>query len=188
MKLILETWRKYLAEGEDGCPENVVWHGSPANFDTAVRANKAADKSGNIEQQRTAVYAFKDKKSAVLAGLVGRAPNGDWAKVFVRPDKGMEIIVIRGQIRKGEKIYLYKMPADLFRAAGGTGEESGEGVEYISKDPKDVMWCGKEVEAVDDWLHLVRYADAQDVEWYREQGQEVTEEDLEFLRKHGSKV
>tara|TARA_Y100000034_G_C6705073_1_gene311174 strand:- start:131 stop:694 length:564 start_codon:yes stop_codon:yes gene_type:complete len=187
MKLILENWREFMTE-QQGCPDDVVWHGSEANFNTAVRANKAADLSGLESQNQTGVYAFKDKKAAVLAGLVGRAPNGDWPKVFVRPEKGMKIIVINGQVRHGEQVYLYKMPADLFKPAEGTGEKTGEGVEYVSIEPKDVMWCGKETENVNDWLSLVDYATKEDIEWYKRQGQPVTEEDLEFLRSKGSDV
>ena len=187
MKLLLEQWRGYLREEENSC-KDVVWHGSVANFNTAVRANKAADVSGNPCQNKTAVYAFIDKKSAVLAGLVGRASNGAWAKVFVRPDKGMQIVVINGNIREGEQIYLYKMPIELFEPCVSTGTESGEGTEYTSKEPKDIMWCDKEVENVDDWLDLVRYANREDVEWYKEQGQPVTKEDIEFLRNKGSDV
>jgi hypothetical protein len=187
MKLLLENWRKYLTEEQNSC-KDVVWHGSTANFNTAVRANKAADVSDNPCQQKTAVYAFRDKKSAVLAGLVGRASNGGWAKVFVRPEKGMQIIVINGQIREGEQIYLYKMPRELFEPCTGTGTAGGEGTEYTSKESKDIMWCDKEVENVNDWLHLVRYANREDVEWYKEQGQPVTKEDLEFLKSKGSDV
>jgi len=204
MKLLFENWRKYLTEVQDSCPDDVYWHGTSADFEGNVRASQAHDHSENPCQNENAVYAFKTRDEAVLAGLVEGSKDNHWGKVFLRSNVEWKLVIVNAEIRKGQQIYLYKLPGDggqdgiPFEECKGTGDEkTGKGIEYISTKPKDwneeangpygITPCGKEVVSVDDWLHLTRYAEKEDLEWYK-QYDDVTEEDLEFLRSKGSDV
>jgi len=184
MKLLFENWRKYLTEAQDSCPDDVVWHASIRKIDGPLEPRQAHDISGNPEQNLIAIYAFPNKEHTIPAGLA-RKPDGSWPKVFLNPTAGDELVSINGEIRKGEKIYLYKLPAETFRNTGVPSDRP----EWVSEEDKGpVTPCDVEVIDVDDYTHLIRYAMREDLEFWKKHGGEVTEEDLEFLRSKGSDV
>jgi len=172
MKLLFENWRRYIGEAKDeetksSCDE-ILWHGSQTKFDGPVKPSQAEDIGGNPEQNLKAVYATDDKKLAIMIGLVGRDEDGNWPDVFNNvSEKPLQLVVVSGKIRRGEKVYLYKLPKDAFRNTGVPKDKP----EWVSETP--VEPCGTEEVNVDDYLHLVRKA---------------TPEDLEFYEKHGGKV
>ena len=71
MKKLFEDWRTHLSEQESSC-EDVVWHGSRADFTGAVRASQAHDVSGHPEQNLIAVYATENKKMAMHRHYIAR--------------------------------------------------------------------------------------------------------------------
>jgi len=183
MKLLLENWRKYLAEQKDSC-EDVVWHGSIHKIDGDLEPRQAHDISGNPEQNLIAIYAFKNREWAIIPGLA-RNPDGTYPKVFVNAEVSEQLVSIDGEIRNGEKVYLYKLPAKTFRNT----KTPSEMPEWVSEEEHGpITPCAIEEVNVDDYAHLVRYATKKDVEQYIEWRGKVTEEDLEFLRSKGSDV
>ena len=160
MKLILENWRGYLTEQEEPC-NDVVWHGSRADFTGAVRASQAHDVGGHPEQNLVAVYATENKKMAIYMSMVMPDENGK-LDIFSDHEKD-QLVVVKGKIRRGEQGYLYKMPKTTFRNTGVPSDNP----EWVSE--KDVEPCDKEVINVDSYLELVR---------------EATPEDIKFWNKH----
>jgi hypothetical protein len=93
MKLLLENWREYLKEQEDSC-DDVVWHGSRADFIGAVRASQAHDVGGHPEQNLVAVYATENKKMAIYMSMVMPDENGK-LDIFSDHEKD-QLVVVRG--------------------------------------------------------------------------------------------
>jgi len=167
MKLLLENWRKYLNEEKKPCDE-FVWHGSAVKFEGPVQARQAEDIGGAPEQNLKAVYATEDRNQAIMAGLVGRDSDGSWPDVFTNVSaKPLQLVVVKGKIRHGEKVFLYKLPKDTFRNTGVPRDKP----EWVSE--VDAQVCDVEEVNVDDYSHLVR---------------EATPEDLEFYEKHGGVI
>jgi hypothetical protein len=180
MKLLLENWRKFITEEQD-CPDEVVWHGSIGKIDGHLEPRQAHDISGNPEQNLNAIYAYENRDWAIIPGLV-RNPDGSWPEVFVNPTVSDQLVVISGEIRKGKEIYLYKLPAETFRNTGVPSDRP----EWVSMEP--VQPCAVEVVKVNDYVHLVRFATKEDIEFYKKHGGKVTDENIEFLKQHGSDV
>ena len=184
MKLLFENWRQYLKEKKEGCPDDVVWHGSIHKIDGSLEPRQAHDLGGNPEQNLVAIYAYKDREHAIIPGLA-RNPDGAYPKVFLNPSVDDQLVSIDGEVRLGEKVYLYKLPAETFRNTGIPSDRP----EWVSEEEHGpVEPCAIEEVSVDDYEHLVRYATKEDLEFYKKHGGKVTEEDLEFLRSKGSDV
>jgi hypothetical protein len=183
MKLLLENWRRYITE-EQGCPDEVVWHGSTHKIDGALEPRQAHDISGNPEQNLVAIYAYENREWAIIPGLV-RKPDGSFPEAFINPTVSDQLVSINGEIRNGEKVYLYKLPAKTFRNTGVPDDRP----EWVSEEEHGpVVPCAIEEVSVDDYTNLVRFATKEDIEFYKKHGGKVTEEDLEFLRSKGSDV
>ena len=164
MKLLLENWREYLKEEEAPCEEpNILYHGSPAKFDGLLEPRQAHDVGGRATANLKAVYATEDRKMSITMGLIekGSAVFSDFEGIAGQPPG--QLVVVNGKIRHGEKMYLYKLPKDTFTNTGHPDLSP----EWISEVP--VQACGIEEISVDDYLHLVR---------------EATPEDMEFWNKH----
>ena len=63
-------------------------------------------------------------------------------------------------MRDGKQIYLYKLPKDTFRNTGVPSDNP----EWVSE--VDVQPCDIEEVNVDDYLHLVRKATPEDIEFW----------------------
>ena len=183
MKLILENWREFMTE-QQGCPDDVVWHGSIHKIDGALEPRQAHDISGIPEQNLVAIYAFKNREHAIIPGLA-RNPDGTYPKVFLNPSVDEQLVSINGEIRKGKQVYLYKMSAETFRNTKVPRDRP----EWVSEEERGpVMPCAIETANVNDYLHLIRYATKEDIKFYIKHGGKVTEKDLKFLRSKGSDV
>ena len=71
-----------------------------------------------------------------------------------------QLVIVRGKIRQGEKLYLYKLPKDTFRNTG----EPDLAPEWVSEVA--VQPCEREELNVDDYLHLVRMATPEDIKFW----------------------
>ena len=164
MKLLLENWRQYLNEKKE---DDFVWHGSPTKFDGPVKPSQARDVGGHTEQNLKAVYATEDKNLAIAAGLVERDEDGNWPMVFTDAnEKPTQMVVIKGKIREGKKVYLYKLTKDTFRNTG-VPEGNPEWVSEIPANPVEV-----EEVSVDDHLHLIRKATPEDIKFWNKHAPE----------------
>ncbi len=158
MRLIMENWKRFLKEDKEG---DFVWHGSRFKFDGPVKPSQAKDVSGHPEQNLNAIYATENKKMATYLGLVEPDDDGNF-DIFADHEKD-QLVVVKARIRKGKEAHLYKLPKDTFRNTGVPSDNP----EWVSKEPVEPI--EREDINVDDYLHLVRTA---------------TEEDMEFWNKH----
>jgi hypothetical protein len=161
MKLILESWRKYLNEAEATCEEpNILYHGSPAKFDGPLEPRQAHDVGGRATANLKAVYATEDKKMSITMGLLEKGGDifSDFKGIDGQPPG--QLVAVRGKIRHGEKMYLYKLPKATFTNT----EHPSDSPEWFSEVA--VQPCGIEELNVDDYLHLVREATPQDMEFW----------------------
>ena len=163
MKLLLENWRKYLNEGKDPCAEatEFVWHGSKAGGIEMFEPRQAHDAGGGKGQSDIAVYAAHDPNFAIAMGLTEPDENGDEDKFISHDKKPLQLVLLKGKIRKGQKIYLYKLPKQLFGTVPGNENEVKSEVGMKPCEVKELN--------VDDYSHLVRIGTPEDQEWWDEQ-------------------
>ena len=154
MKLLFENWREYLKEESEAPCDDILWHGSPVRFDGPVQARKAHDVGGNPEQNLKAIYATPDKNLAITLGLTEKGSD-----IFSDHEKG-QLVLVKGEVRYGKQIYLYKLPKDTFRNTGVPSDNP----EWVSE--VDAQPCDIEEINVDDYLHLVRKATPEDIEFW----------------------
>ena len=156
MKLLLENWRKYLVEQEEPCAEatEFVWHGSKTGGIEMFEPRQAHDAGGGEGQSEKAVYAAYDPNFAIAMGLTEPDENGEEDKFIDHQSKPLQIVLLKGKIREGQKIYLYKLPKQLFEQVPGNENEA---LSKVGMRPCEV----KELR-VDDYLNLVRIGTDED--------------------------
>ena len=160
MKLLIENWRKYLAEQEEPCAEatEFVWHGSKTGGIEMFEPRQAHDAGGGEGQSEKAVYAAYDPNFAIAMGLTEPPDIGEEDKFIDHQKKPLQLVLLNGKIREGQKIYLYKLPKQLFKQVPGNENEA---MSTVGMKPCEV----KELN-VDDYLHLVRIGTDEDQEWW----------------------
>ena len=165
MKLILENWRKYLAEEKEPCGDatEFVWHGSKTGGIEMFEPRQAHDAGGGEGQSEKAVYAAYDPNFAIAMGLTEPDATGAEDKFIDHSKEPLQLVLLKGRFKKGEKMYLYKLPKQLFCPVPGNENEA---LSKVGMQPCDVQELN-----VDDHLNLVR---------------EATPEDIEFWNKHNS--
>jgi hypothetical protein len=149
-------FKQNVAEGFKH-PKTYLWHGSREKI-SVLEPRQAADTGGAEGSNQTAIYATADPKVAIAMALTTK---GSDTGMFL-PDT--QIILFKGKIRKGESVYLHKLPMNgpdgkpQF-VPGGNGKEfySAPGVTEIR--PVEI----KEV-PVNRYLNLIRNATPEDWE------------------------
>ncbi len=143
--LVLEL-RLKLAEGVN----DYLWHGSKSEHEI-LYPQQANDTGGKEESNKNAVYATPSAKVAIAMGLT--TPDSDTGMFPNDP----QMIMFSGKIRKGQMVYLHKVPKNLFIKHHDREWYSKPGVKEVK--PLEIKAV-----PVDQWLHLIRQATPQDLE------------------------
>jgi len=140
-------------EGQQGVAESVndyLWHGSRYRNEVLV-PRQANDTGGKEESNKNAIYATPSAKVAIAMGLT--TPGSDTGMFPNDP----QMVLFKGGIRKGEMVYLHKVPKDLFIKHNSR--------EWYSKpDVKEIKPIDVVTVPVDKWLSLIRTATPKDLE------------------------
>lgn len=129
---------------------NYLWHGSKSKHDI-LYPQQANDTGGKKESNKNAVYATPRAKVAISMGLT--TPGSDTGMFPNDP----QMVLFKGGIRKGQMVYLHKVPKDLFIKHNDREWFSKPGVTEVK--PIEVVTV-----PVDKYLHLIRQATPQDLE------------------------
>ena len=127
-----------------------LWHGSRYRNEVLV-PRQANDTGGKEESNKNAIYATPSAKVAIAMGLT--TPGSDTGMFPNDP----QMVLFKGGIRKGEMVYLHKVPKDLFIKHNSR--------EWYSKpDVKEITPIEVITVPVDKWLSLIRTATPKDLE------------------------
>ena len=140
-------------ELDEGVTEGVndyLWHGSKSKHDI-LYPQQANDTGGKKESNKNAIYATPSAKVAIAMGLT--TPGSDTGMFPNDP----QMVLFKGGIRKGEMVYLHKVPKDLFIKHNDREWYSKPGVKEVK--PIEVVTV-----PVDKYLNLIRQATPQDLE------------------------
>ena len=136
---------------EQGVAESVndyLWHGSKLEHEI-LYPRQANDTGGKKESNKNAVYATPNAKFAIAMGLT--TPGSDTGMF----PNDSQMVLFSGKLRKGEYVYLHKVPKDLFIKHNGR--------EWYSKpDVKEVKPLEVVAVPVDQYLNLIRQATPKD--------------------------
>ena len=149
-------FRQFLQEQEKS-PQHkgeFLWHGSREKINGPLEPRPAKDVGGAPGSNMTAVYAGPSKEFAIMMGL---AEKDAFTSVFHHL-KPLQLVLFKGELRIGKKVYLYKLPKEQFKDA-----QTGVG-EWVATVP--VMPIGVEEVNVNDYLHLVRPPTEEDLKSY----------------------
>ena len=127
-----------------------LWHGSREQHDI-LTPQQANDTGGAEGSNKNAVYATPSAKFAIAMGLT--TLGSDTAMFPNDP----QMVLFSGNIRKGQMVYLHKVPKDLFIKHNDREWYSKPGVKEVK--PIEVVAV-----PVDKWLHLIRTATPKDLE------------------------
>ncbi len=145
--------KQYQIRPRQGVAEGVndyLWHGSKTEHDI-LYPQQANDTGGKEESNKNAVYATPSAKIAIAMGLT--TPGSDTGMFPNDP----QMVLFSGNIRKGQMVYLHKVPKDLFIKHNSREWYSKPGVEAVKPIEKVEV-------PVDQWLHLIRQATPKDLE------------------------
>ena len=138
---------------------NYLWHGSREQHNI-LTPQQANDTGGAEGSNKNAVYATPSAKFAIAMGLT--TPGSDTAMF----PNDSQMVLFSGNIRKGQMVYLHKVPKDLFIKHNGREWYSKPGVKEVK--PIEVVAV-----PVDKYLNLIRPATPKDLELqkkYKKQG------------------
>jgi hypothetical protein len=147
-QFVKATQPQGVAEGVN----DYLWHGSRHKNKVLV-PRQANDTGGKEESNKNAIYATPNAKVAIAMGLT---TSGSDTGMFPNDP---QMVLFKGGIRKGEMVYLHKVPKDLFIKHNGR--------EWYSKpDVKEITVPNENIIAVpvDKYLNLIRQATPADLE------------------------
>jgi len=155
-------------ELSEAAGQQYLWHGSTQQI-PVLTPRQSVDTGGATGSNQNAIYATKDPKVAIAMGLTTRGS-----------DTGMfpndpQMVLFKGQIRKGQDVYLHKLPMN-----GPDGKpqfvQGGNTREFYSK-PGVTSIKPVEIKAVpvDKYLNLIRTATPKDLELQKKYSQQVNE-------------
>lgn len=134
-----------------------LWHGSRNKIEK-LTPRQAIDIGGEADNNRKAIYATDLKNFAIMMGLATK--DSDTGMFW--DQKPIQMVLYKGKIRNGEKIYLHKLPMkdesgkDMFTPSNTDHEfYSNPGVKEIK--PLEIIELD-----VDDYVHLIRKANKKD--------------------------
>ena len=152
-RIVFDWPTEYRQIGQQGVAEGVndyLWHGSKSEHGI-LYPQQANDTGGKEESNKNAVYATPSAKVAIAMGLT--TPDSDTGMFPNDP----QMIMFSGKIRKGQMVYLHKVPKNLFIKHNDREWYSKPGVKEVK--PLEIKAV-----PVDQWLHLIRQATPQDLE------------------------
>jgi hypothetical protein len=131
---------------------NYLWHGSRHENEVLV-PRQANDTGGKEESNKNAIYATPSAKVAIAMGLT--TPGSDTGMFPNDP----QMVLFKGGIRKGQMVYLHKVPKDLFI-------KHNDREWYSKPDVKEITVPNENIIAVpvDKYLNLIRQATPADLE------------------------
>jgi len=136
--------------------DNILYHGSRTLFYGPVEPRQARDISGDPEQNLNAIYATENFETAVTIGMVKKGSD-----IFGVPwEDPYKVVIVDGEVRHGEETYIYVLPKDKFRNTGVPDMNP----EWVSTEPVQPLEILRF--PVDDYLHLIRYADEKDMKFW----------------------
>ena len=153
--------KQAVAEGVN----DYLWHGSKTEH-SVLYPQQANDTGGKQESNKNAIYATPSARVAIAMGLT--TPGSDTGMFPNDP----QMVLFKGQIRKGQMVYLHKVPKDLFIKHNGREWYSKPDVKEISIPNENIIAV-----PVDKYLNLIRQATPQDLELqkkYMKQGRPDT--------------
>jgi hypothetical protein len=139
-----------LTEGVTEGVNDYLWHGSKSEHDI-LYPQQANDTGGKEKSNKNAVYATPSAKVAIAMGLT--TPGSDTGMFPNDP----QMVLFKGDIRKGQMVYLHKVPKDLFIKHNDREWYSKPGVKAVK--PIEVVTV-----PVDKYLDLIRTATPKDLE------------------------
>jgi hypothetical protein len=145
-KDIEEISKQGVTEGVN----DYLWHGSKSKHDI-LYPQQANDTGGKKESNKNAIYATPSAKVAIAMGLT--TPGSDTGMFPNDP----QMVLFKGGIRKGEMVYLHKVPKDLFIKHNDREWYSKPGVNEVK--PIEVVTV-----PVAKYLDLIRIATPKDLE------------------------
>ena len=131
---------------------NYLWHGSRHENKVLV-PRQANDTGGKEESNKNAIYATPSAKVAIAMGLT--TPGSDTGMFPNDP----QMILFKGGIRKGQMVYLHKVPKDLFIKHNDREWYSKPDVKEITVPKENIIAV-----PVDKYLNLIRQATPADLE------------------------
>ena len=145
-----------MLEQEEPCAEatEFVWHGSKTGGIEMFEPRQAHDAGGGEGQSEIGVYAAYDLNFAIAMGLTEPDENGEEDKFIDHQSEPLQLVLLKGKIREGQKTYLYKLPKQLFEEVPGNDNEA---MSRIGMKPCEVIELN-----VDDYLNLVRIGTDED--------------------------
>ena len=167
----VDVWEEDVAEGGN----DDLWHGSKSEHEM-LYPQQANDTGGKEESNKNAVYATPSAKVAIAMGLT--TPGSDTGMFPNDP----QMVLFSGNIRKGQMVYLHKVPKNLFIKHNDREWYSKPGV-------KEVKPIEIKAVPVDQWLHLIRQATPQDLELQKKYMKKAVKEVVhpDIFDKHISK-
>jgi hypothetical protein len=165
--------------GGDGGGESVaedleqkfLWHGSRQKI-PVLEPRQSVDTGGAAGSNQNAIYATSDLKVAIAMGLT--TPGSDTGMFPNDP----QMVLFSGKIRKGENVYLHKLPFD-----GPDGKpqfvQGGNSREFHSI-PNVTEIKPLEIKAVpvNKYLNLIRQATPRDLELRKQYLKQGVEENF----------
>ena len=141
----------------EGLEQQYLWHGSRQKI-PMLEPRQSVDTGGAAGSNQNAIYATSDPKVAIAMGLT--TPGSDTGMFPNDP----QMVLFSGKIRKGENVYLHKVPMN-----GPDGKpqfvQGGNSREWYSKPGvKGIKPTEIKAVPVDKYLNLIRQATPQDLE------------------------
>ena len=131
---------------------NYLWHGS-RHENKVLLPRQANDTGGKEESNKNAIYATPSAKVAIAMGLT---TPGSVTGMFPNDP---QMILFKGDIRKGQMVYLHKVPKDLFIKHNDREWYSKPDVKEITVPKENIIAV-----PVDKYLNLIRQATPADLE------------------------
>jgi hypothetical protein len=173
-KLNVQFVEQGVAEGSE---QKYLWHGSRQKI-PMLEPRQSVDTGGAAGSNQNAIYATSDPKVAIAVGGL-TTPDSDTAMFPNDP----QMVLFSGKIRKGENVYLHKLP---FYSPDGKPQfvQGAHDREFYSiPGVKGIKPTEIKAVSVDKYLDLIRKATPADLELrkknMKEQG--VAEEQVNEL-------
>ena len=149
------VWEQGVAEGSE---QKYLWHGSRQKI-PMLEPRQSVDTGGAAGSNQNAIYATSDPKVAIAVGGL-TTPDSDTAMFPNDP----QMVLFSGKIRKGENVYLHKLP---FYSPDGKPQfvQGAHDREFYSiPGVKGIKPTEIKAVPVDKYLNLIRKATPADLE------------------------
>jgi len=154
--------KEKLAQSQQGVAEGAeqqyLWHGSRQKI-PVLEPRQSVDTGGAAGSNQNAIYATSDPKVAIAVGGL-TTPDSDTAMFPNDP----QMVLFSGKIRKGENVYLHKLP---FNGPDGKPQfvQGAHDREFYSiPGVKGIKPVEIKAVPVNKYLNLIRQATPQDLE------------------------